>query len=229
VAEGVHRGLPEQLNRAVNKARGKYFARMDADDVAYPDRLQNQLGFLESHADVDLVGGSMAIFRSDGTLLGMRRPVASHDAICARPWAGCHVPHPTWMGRIGWFRRNPYRTDAVRMEDWELLFRTHADSRFANIPEVLLGYREDSLSLRKLWVARKNKCKFVIEYARAHKNFVLAARTMTGQAGRLVVEALALSTGLDYSLLRHRALPATPSEAEEWERIWALISPDRNG
>jgi glycosyltransferase involved in cell wall biosynthesis len=229
VADGVHRGLPAQLNRAVQMARGKYFARMDADDVAYPSRFQRQFDFLESHPDVDLVGGSIAIFRSDGTLLGLRRPPASHAEICARPWAGFPMAHPTWMGRVEWFCQNPYRTDALRMEDRELLFRTYSRSRFANIPQVLLGYREDSLSLAKLLLARKNTCKLAAEYAREHKKFSLAGRTIAGQAARSLVEALALSTGLGYKLLRHRALPPTPAEAEEWKRIWTAITRREGG
>src|SRR6266851_3481475 len=64
VADGVHRGLPAQLNRAVQIARGKYLARMDADDIAYPARLQKQVEFLERNPDVDLTAGWVTVFRS---------------------------------------------------------------------------------------------------------------------------------------------------------------------
>jgi glycosyltransferase involved in cell wall biosynthesis len=224
VADGVHRGLSAQLNRAVAMAHGKYVARMDADDIAYPDRLQKQFEFLESHPEVDLVGGWMAIFRSDGTLMGMRRPPASHAEICARPWAGIPIGHPTWMGRLEWFRRSPYRTDAIRMEDWELLLRTHSSSRFANLPEVVLGYREDSLSLGKLLQARKNICKLAARYAKEHKRYHVAGMVIAGQAARSLQDILALSTGLGHKLLRHRAMPATPAEAQEWKKVWEEIS-----
>jgi glycosyltransferase involved in cell wall biosynthesis len=223
VAGDEHLGLPAQLNRAVQMAHGKYLARMDADDIAYPSRLEQQLAFLKSHPDVDLVGGSMAVFKNDGTLLGLRRLPASHAEICARPWAGFPMAHPTWMGRIEWFRQNPYRTDAVRMEDRELLFRTYSHSRFGNIPQVLLGYREDSLSLGKLLLARKNTCKLAVEYAREQRKFALAGRVIAGQLGRVVVETLALSTGIGYRILRHRALPPTAAEEEEWKRVWIAI------
>src|ERR1700721_1361523 len=42
------------LNECIDRARGKYLARMDADDIAYPDRLAQQLDFLSNHAEVDL-------------------------------------------------------------------------------------------------------------------------------------------------------------------------------
>jgi glycosyltransferase involved in cell wall biosynthesis len=224
MADGVHRGLPAQLNRAVQMARGEYFARMDADDIAYPSRFQKQVEFLQSHPDVDLVGASVAVFRSDGTLLGLRRPPAGHAEICARPWSGVPMVHPTWMGRIQWFRENPYRTDAVRMEDRELLVRTYSHSRFANLSEVLLGYREDSLSLAKLFQARKNTSRLIVEYGREHRKFVLAGTTIAGQIGRFALETLALSTGLGYKILRHRIPPATRAEAEEWKQVWAAIA-----
>jgi hypothetical protein len=197
---------------------------MDADDIAYPSRLEKQIEFLELHPQIDLVGGSAAVFNSDGRLLGLRRPPASHADICARPWAGFPLAHPTWMGRLEWFRRNPYRRDALRMEDRELLFRTYADSHFANVPEVLLGYREDSLSLGKLLLARKNTCRLTADYAREHRKFALAARVIGGQVGRFLVETLALSTGLGYRILRHRALPATAAEAQEWKRVWTAVT-----
>jgi glycosyltransferase involved in cell wall biosynthesis len=224
VADGLHRGISGQVNRAVQMARGKYLARMDQDDVAYFSRFQKQVEFLDTHPEVDLVGGWMAVFRSGGTLLGMRRPPATHAEICARPWGGLPMGHPTWMGRSEWFRQNPYRADVVRMEDWELLFRTYPHSRFANIPEVVLGYREDSLSLAKLLFTRKNICKLAIRYARANKKASLAVRVIAGQVARSLVDTLALSTGLDYKLLRHRAKPATSSEAEEWRKIWAATT-----
>src|SRR5262249_52814506 len=161
-------------NQAVGLARGRYFARMDADDIAYPSRVEKEVEFLNSHPEVDLVSTWMSVFRGDGTLLGLRRYPISHNEICARPWAGFPMAHPTCMGRIEWFRQNAYRTDALRMEDRELLLRTYAHSRFANLPEALLGYREDSLSLGKLLLARRNSCRLALEYATECKKFGLA-------------------------------------------------------
>lgn len=224
IADSVHRGLAAQLNRAVGMARGKYLARMDADDIAYPQRLEKQYVFLESHPEVDLLGSWMAVFRSDGTLRGMRRPPADHAGICARPWMGISMAHPTWMGRTEWFRRNPYPSDAIRMEDWELLLRVCSHSCFANRQEALMGYREDSLSLRRQLLTRKNVCKFVARYGREHKKFAWAGVSIASQAAQLLLDILALSTGLGHKLLRHRALQATVAEDEEWRRVWTAVT-----
>jgi glycosyltransferase involved in cell wall biosynthesis len=224
VSDGVHRGLPCQLNRAVAKVQSKYIARMDADDLAYPSRFQKQIDFLEAHPNVDLVATWMTVFRSDGTLVGIRRGPTGHAEICSRPWAGFPMAHPTWMGRIQWFRENPYSEESIRMEDRELLLRTYAKSQFAVIPEVLLGYREDSLSLRKLLLARKNTCKMAAGFAIRERQFLVPALLIIGQCSRAAVEAMALPTGLMYTALRNRAQVPTTEECKEWDRVWVAIN-----
>lgn len=224
LVDRTHRGLPARLNQAVRMARGKYLARMDADDIAYPHRLQKQIDFLESHPEVDVVGGAVIVFRTGGSATGLRRFGATHAEICARPWALIPVTHPTWMGRISWFRHNPYREDATRMEDQELLRRTYSQSCFANMPEVLLGFREDSISLAKQMTARKNLCKFGIQAAKHDKDFLMATRVIAAQLPRIAVDILAVGSGMGLRLLRYRAPKASPREIEEWNQIWTAIS-----
>src|SRR6185503_5418632 len=107
-ADGARKGLAARLNEAVAAARGAYIARMDADDVSYPERFERQLAFLEQHKDVDLLGAGAVVFAGEGVPLGLFRVQPAHAEICARPWAGFYLPHPTWMGRAAWFRAHPY-------------------------------------------------------------------------------------------------------------------------
>ncbi len=51
------------LNKLLDEAKGKYIARMDADDVMYPNRLAIQYEYMESHPNVDIVGGRMTVFK----------------------------------------------------------------------------------------------------------------------------------------------------------------------
>ena len=149
--------LANRLNECVCKAKGRFFARMDGDDIAYPGRMQSQLEYLQSHPEVDLAGGWVVVFRNDGTALGARRGHLTHEQMWSRPWKGVLMPHSTWMGKVEWFRQNPYRTGTA-VEDQELLFRTYDKSRFATVPETVLGYREDRLSLRYLLSQRWHAC-----------------------------------------------------------------------
>lgn len=157
VADGLALGLAPRLNQGVRLARGEFVARMDADDICLPARLEKQLSFLRAHPEVDLVGCRAAVFRSCGEVLGLLPFAAGHEEICARPWHTIPLPHPTWMGRTRWFRDHPYRApEVVRAEDQELLLRACADSRYACLPDVLLGYRLGAADLRKTLVARRS-------------------------------------------------------------------------
>jgi glycosyltransferase involved in cell wall biosynthesis len=213
-------GLPSRLNQAVQLSSGTYFARMDGDDIAYPERLAKQVAFLNSHPAVDLLATAVSVFRDDGFLLGLRTAPVSHDAICAHPWSGFPMPHPTWMGRLEWFRANRYRTDAVRMEDKELLFRTYAKSQFACLDEVLLAYRESSMSFGKILLARKNFVGALWQASGKHCSLRVTLRGIFGQAIRAAWDASALASGLGYRLLKHRARPASEYERSRWLAVW---------
>lgn len=148
-------GLAVRLNEGIESARGGYIARMDADDVAYPERLFSQVRFLENHPEIDLLGTRALVYTGNGRALGLFPFRATHEEICARPWSGFYLPHPTWMGRVEWFRRHRYAVPEVaRAEDQELLLRSYSTSRFASLPDVLLGYRLTTMPIGRQLRAR---------------------------------------------------------------------------
>lgn len=142
VRDGFNRGLSARLNQAVTMARGTYFARMDHDDVCHPERLRKQVEYLEENPDVDLLAAQCIAIDEQDTLVGMLPAVRLHEEICVCPWKGFYMPHPTWMGRITWFRNFRYQEPAPYCcEDQELLLRAYKHSRFYVLPEYLLAYR----------------------------------------------------------------------------------------
>jgi glycosyltransferase involved in cell wall biosynthesis len=159
ISDGQNKGLPTRLNEAIDLASGKYFARMDNDDICFPDRLKKQVEHLESHPEIDLLGTKALAFVSPGKATGFFPFRQTHEEICARPWNGFYLPHPTWMGRIEWFRKYRYRI-VDRAEDQDLLLRSYSESRFECLPEVLFAYRlRDQVSLRINRIARKSFLK----------------------------------------------------------------------
>lgn len=219
IAGGKNCGLPACLNKIIANCRSQFFARMDGDDIAYPDRLQRQLEYLQNHAEVDLVAGSILVFRSEGSALGVRRGAATHVQICAHPCAGIPMAHPTWMGRTEWFRHNPYNVEMVRMEDWELLFRTYQHSQFANLPEIILGYREDSLSLRKILIARRNRCVMLLRSAGKACTPLHVISAIAGQIAKSLVDIAAIKSNFNYRLLKHRTPSVTSDEIAVWKDV----------
>lgn len=163
--DGDRLGLPRRLNRGIDLARGRFIARMDADDLCFPERLARQVRYLEDHPETDLVGCRAVVFRDGGELVGLFPFAESHDQICARPWNGFHLAHPTWMGRASWFRRFRYREpECARSEDQELLLRSFRKSRFACLPEVLVAYRQGAFGLRRTWRGRRSFLAAQVRY-----------------------------------------------------------------
>ncbi|CAA9891484.1 Glycosyltransferase family 2 protein [Candidatus Methylobacter favarea] len=141
-SDGINKGLAARLNEAIDSARGKYLARMDADDIAYPERLDRQIEALRNDPKLDLVATRAIRIDEDGQFMGLFPYSLSHEEICARPWQGFYFPHPTWMGKTDWFRKHRYAVPSPYFcEDQELLLRSYRQSRFATVPEILFAYR----------------------------------------------------------------------------------------
>jgi glycosyltransferase involved in cell wall biosynthesis len=142
IRDGQNLGLAYRLNQAVAMAKGKYFARMDHDDLCHPERFVRQIAFLEAHPEVELLATQCLTMDEQERLIGMLPSAINHADICRRPWQGFYMAHPSWMGKTEWFRRNAYQDPAPYCcEDQELLLRAHYSSCYHTIPEYLLAYR----------------------------------------------------------------------------------------
>jgi len=219
----ANRGLAATLNAAIDLARGRYLARQDADDVSFPERLARQLAFLEEHADVDLLGTRAVIFRNQGEPVSMFPYRGTHDEICARPWNGFYLPHPTWMGRIEWFRRFRYRMpEVVRAEDQDLLLRSFGSSTFACLPDILIGYRAEATPLRQLVRARLNlaRAQFTVNLGAGRPGYAVL--------GAVAFLAKALFDAASYAMggsttLRYRSGVIPASVASRWREVWQSV------
>ena len=75
---------------------------MDADDVAYPQRLERQVRFLQEHPDIDLLGAGAVVFKGAGEVFGRYPTACTHEDICRRPWWGFPSPiQPGWANGGG--------------------------------------------------------------------------------------------------------------------------------
>jgi len=141
LGDGSNRGLCARLNQIASLAEGTYLARMDADDLMHPERIERQLKFLRAHPSIDLIDTATFTVDDDLTPLGIRgdRPLDSRPEAVLRNGL---LIHPTVMGRAEWFRSNPYDPIYVRAEDRELWSRTCATTKFARLCDPLFFYRE---------------------------------------------------------------------------------------
>lgn len=139
-------GLPKSLNLAISKARGQLIARFDSDDVCMPERLALQVAFLQAHPEISVVGGALDIISNDGTFLAHRRYPQTSTAIDKGMQLTTTIAHPTVMYRKEAIERHGgYNPDFRFAEDLDLWLRwMNAGLLFANLPQVLVQYRQDN-------------------------------------------------------------------------------------
>ena len=215
-------GISARLNQAISFSNGKYFARMDGDDVAYPERFETQVNYLESHPEVDLVASKIMVFNAEGIPLGSYPLRQSHSELCSRPRAGFYTVHPTWMGKMEWFRNNLYDEKMLRSQDQVLLLRTYENSYFACISDILLGYREDSLSLKKNYLSRYEFSVALIQKTLNTQDYFWIIGVLE-QVLKGLVDTFAIITGLNYKILRHRVNPVSQAEIDRWREVWSAL------
>lgn len=222
LADGRRRGHGPRLNEAIDLSRGTYIARMDQDDVSFPERLERQVAYLEEHPEVDLLGAGALVFEDGGAIKGLFPLRTSHEEICRRPWGGFYLPHPTWMGRTAWFRKFRYGgPEALRAEDQDLLLRSCEHSRFACLPHVLFGYRQNDLPMKSVLAGRRSLVRSVVRDALRKQQYGRIPLTVAEQATKGLVEWSICALKLERRLLRHRARPVSDEALEQtWRKVW---------
>jgi len=215
-------GLSARLNMAVDMASGMYFARMDQDDVSFPQRLEKQLAYLESHPGVDLLSTNVIVFENGGKALGQWRIVdGSHEAICQQPWRGFYMAHPTWMGKTSWFRKNRYHSSADGAEDQELLLRSFGSSRFACLAAPLLGYRENR-SLEKMFRARRRVLFAFVQFAYRNRDYAGVLKILMIQTIKICGDFL--QHGFGFSRFRNPLQPLNPAMQSLWNHVYQHLN-----
>lgn len=149
-----NQGVVSSLNRGIRLARGDYLARMDADDISFPDRLYEQCRFLDAHNDIGIVGTSAIIINERNKKIGFY-PVYNDDF--GIRWTLLFYPpfiHPTVMIRRKILLENDlfYSNSYEYIEDYELWTRLLLFTKGANLEKPLFYYRINPES-----VTSKNK------------------------------------------------------------------------
>jgi len=147
VENGSHEGLVYSLNRGLAASRGKYIARMDADDVSLPDRFTLQVSYMEQHPEVGVLDANIVYIDVAGRALNRGRPRFSHpESPNVIRWTllwKCPINHPAVLMRRsvleeGGITYDPSYRDA---EDREIFVQLGRRTLIARLPEVALQYR----------------------------------------------------------------------------------------
>jgi glycosyltransferase involved in cell wall biosynthesis len=143
VVQSQHGGIGAAMNRGLAVARGRFFAPMDQDDIASPDRLARSVAFLDAHAEIALVGGAAHVIDESGKILGKKTRPQSPANVAAAMHFSTAVIHPASMMRTEAVRAvGGYRSVLPFAEDYDLWLRLlERDYQMANLPEVVLSKR----------------------------------------------------------------------------------------
>lgn len=160
----TNQGVTKSLNRALERAVGEFVARMDADDIALPSRLERQVHELRSSSDLVVVGCEVELTTSDGLWLGSRGHAAQHAEIRRRLLLGDGgaLTHPAVMMRASALREIGGYDEAFAVaQDLDLFLRLSEIGRAANLSETLLLWRQHDASINRTryhtWVAMKRQ------------------------------------------------------------------------
>lgn len=139
----LNRGGDACANIGLSKAKGKYIARMDADDIAHPKRLEKQITFLEKNKDIFLVGTNAKVINTKGKIIGDKTVPLSHGKIYRLYFTFHPIIHPSVMyKRIVNKKRFYYSNKFSANNDYYIFFKMICSGyKFANIKEKLLYYR----------------------------------------------------------------------------------------
>ena len=171
---GPQKGLATALNYGIKIANGKYIARMDADDIALPERFAKEVEFLEKHQDISIVGTWQERF---GVRTGIHQTQANHEDIKAKLLFGCDMCHSTIMLRkADIIKYKLFYDEKSPQEDFELWSRAIKKVKFANIPEVLSRYRtsNDSITAGKRKILEQYELSIIIKQLKENLSLEIA-------------------------------------------------------
>lgn len=136
-------GYVTHLNEGLRRARGKYIARMDADDIALPARFAQQIALLESNHEIGLCGTAYELF---GALTSRVNVPLDDQEIRKYLLTDSPMGHPTVMFRKDLVDKYSlyYDRNFMPAEDFKLWYDFSKITKIENIPEVLLRYRVHS-------------------------------------------------------------------------------------
>lgn len=155
-------GTAVACNEGIRIAKGRFVARMDADDIAIVDRLERQIAYLEMHPDTVAVGGAYVELLQDGSLgpkhswaLRWKPNLNAMDGVIG-------MPHPTAMIRIDALRFvGGYRPAFVSAQDADLWLRLSSEGHIDNLEDVVLLYRRHSTQVSALRAVEQALCRGV--------------------------------------------------------------------
>ena len=168
VANQQSMGLAASLNRALKSASGVFIARMDADDIALPNRFETQYNWLNNNPDHVLLGSNAILISADNQYLGCTDKANTDEQIRLNMLFENPFCHPTVMWRCQKNTNNSivYDESFDTTQDWDLWLKFLEYGKVANLKTALLKQRvhQGSISAQKKDRQRLNSLRIQHQY-----------------------------------------------------------------
>jgi Glycosyl transferase family 2 len=166
VVHQANGGIVAALNRGLALAGGEFVARMDADDVACPERFARQTAFLDAHPDVAVVGSAVTLIDAHGKAIRDVRYPETPQAVAEFLRSGSALAHPAvMMRRDAVIAAGGYRAAFEYAEDYDLWLRMEERYALANLPDRLLYYRQHAAKLSVGYAAEQRLATRIAQFA----------------------------------------------------------------
>lgn len=154
-------GLTKSLNRGLAIAKGKYIARMDADDYSYPLRLKKQYEYMERHTEIDILGSWV---REGNKVKKSCGNVTSEWRYARMLFDNVGIYHPTAFIRADFLKKNElsYDEDILKAQDFELWTRCLKVGKMYVYPQVLVDYRIHEQQISRSQLGEQNNYNYII-------------------------------------------------------------------
>lgn len=139
----INQGVSYAANAAISESKGQFIARMDADDIMYPGRLQKQLNFLHKNQDIVAIGGQCLLINKNGKTIGTKTFPREDEEIKKMIFYSIPVQQPSIMvnKKLLPYDFVWYKDNSDTAEEVDLLFRLFQIGRVANLKDFILKYR----------------------------------------------------------------------------------------
>lgn len=220
-SDGENRRLAARLNQLTKLAKYDFIARMDADDLISPVRLEKQLELLLSKPNVDLVSTGLCSLNDDCEPVGIRCVTAEHLITTTGLLSGgSGIVHASLLARRAWFERNPYKESMLKSQDTNLWVRSYSknDLHVDFIREPLYYYREDgNVSKKQLLLAYAMGRHTIMADAKTGFSLKIKAKALSDNLVKTFAVKFFSNTALKVARRRRNAILLSKLEKENIE------------
>lgn len=169
VSNKKNQGIVKTLNKGIDLSKGKYIARMDADDIALPNRLQEQIQFMQTHPEYKVCGSWAITIKDEGDkAYKMRRPLLSDDIKVEHLFRNSFI-HPSVILDAETVKKLKYSADYQYAEDYFLFSQIALKYKVANLKSPLLLYRTHTENITtskqaEMRLSEKKTIHYILSY-----------------------------------------------------------------